>query len=104
MSSSIFAPYGLVLILKMNAQRAIYCSVANFIASSTGFDSDFSYVLAASGNSALLCVMGSHLLIHFKEAAEEGIGRRMCALSTMELGLDSDSSKSTGEHCDYMVL
>ena len=77
--------------------------MANLIASSSEFDSDFSYVLAASGNSALLCVMDDHLLIHLKEAAEEGTGHKMCTLSTVVFGIDSDQSKDTGECRDCTV-
>lgn len=79
----------------MTMIRAIFCSVANLTASTTDFNSDFSFVLSASGNSALLCVMGNHLLIHLKEAAREGIDRTMCTLSTVEFGLEDES---TGEY------
>lgn len=50
----------------------IFCSTANIIAYSTEFSSFFAYILNACGNPSLLCVLGNHLLIHLKEAAEDG--------------------------------
>ena len=61
-------------------------------------------VLKAAGDPALLCVLGSHLLIHLKEAAEKGLNGgtsyRMEAISAIDFGLnfgDEDDADNNSE-------
>ena len=54
------------------ATRAVFCAVANLIANAGGLNEILTNVFDTIGNPSLLCVLGSHLLIHLREAAEEG--------------------------------
>lgn len=54
-------------------------------------------ILLAGGNPLLLCVLGSHLLIHLKETAEdgrdEGTSYRSKSLSTIGFEQGAESSE-----------
>ena len=49
------------------------CATANMIANATGLSSYFAYIVNACGQLPVLCILGSHLLIHLKEAGETGM-------------------------------
>ena len=57
----------------------------------------------AVGNPALLCVMGNHLIIHLKEAAEKGLNEgtsyRLETLNAIEFGRGPDESIMMSGEC-----
>lgn len=77
--------------------RVLFCTVANIIAAASPISPFSSYVLEAAGSPTFLCVVGNHLLIHLKEAVEEGRNEgtsyRMKTISAM--GFEQDGSAGT---------
>lgn len=71
----------------------VFCTLANIVGFSLGNSNSvlLSYILQAAGSPALLCVLGSHLLIHLKEAGESGLDEGtesygLYSLSVMDFG------------------
>lgn len=50
----------------------IFCGVMNLVPAVANLGLLLDIVFGGIGNTSLLCVLGSHLLIHLREAAEEG--------------------------------
>lgn len=59
-------------VLLMHELRTIFCSVVNVIDYTADLSALLGNMINTVGNPSLLCVLGSHLLIHLKEAADEG--------------------------------
>ena len=54
----------------IRGHSVILCSIANILANVTHFNSTITLLLNAPATPSLVCVAGSHLLIHLKEAGE----------------------------------
>lgn len=52
--------------------RAVFCAVVQFVDNVTILSTVLSDIFNTLGNPSLLCVLGTHLLIHLREAADEG--------------------------------
>ena len=59
-------------VLIKHEPRVIFCAVASVMAYTVDLSQDLRNLFNTLGNPSLLCVLGSHLLIHLREAAEEG--------------------------------
>jgi len=77
----------------------VFCSLTNVISYATEVNAIFSYVLVTIGSPALLCVTGSHLLIHLREAAEKGLNEgtsyRLDSVSVIDFGQALDERASS---------
>ena len=54
------------------ADSVIFCSTANILGSATEFSSIVTLIINSCGTPSLVCIAGSHLLIHLKEAGQHG--------------------------------
>lgn len=77
---------------------------ANLISSIADLSPLLSNVLLAVGNPSPLCVLGSHLLVHLKEAAEKGLNEGTSYRSKTLSGIDFGQETELSEPSEYSCL
>lgn len=86
--------------------RVIFCAVINILTFVIDLSVLLEDVLNALGSTALLCILGNHLLIHLREAADEGQNEgtsyRTKSLSTIGFEQGVELSE-LGEHCHFLL-
>lgn len=86
----------------------MFCVVAALIPLTTDLDILPASLLQAAGNPSLLCILGSHLLIHLKEAAEEGFNEgtsyRPKSLSVIDFKQVAGPSELEGKRSNLVHL
>lgn len=65
-------PLNFSVVLMIYETRLMFCTVANVVAFGAELSQLLQNIFNVLGNPTLLCIMGSHLLIHLREAAEKG--------------------------------
>lgn len=68
----------------MYERRAIFFAVMNLVTYSADLSQLLLNIIAVLGNPSLLCVLGSHLLIHLREADDEGRSYGSKSLSSID--------------------
>lgn len=88
-------------------ERVTFSVAANIIAERVRMSDTAARTLFALGTTSLLCVLGNHLLINLREAAEKGLNEGTSYMPSPASAVNFDRMKSkggSGEHAVFAFL
>lgn len=85
-------------VLMIYETSAIFCAVVNLIESVVDLGTILGNTFSTLGNPSLLCVLGSHLLIHLREAADEDRNERLSYRSKSFSAIEFGQGEVLSEH------